>query len=141
MHCTLLRSLVGSGFFLFSLAASAQTLSQPVRTPYYSQDEIQVAHSIFDRAQSDLSRAQTNASQSKDLGNDPGDSPRYDIARTQLARLERSWDQGKFDSRQMSDTISALQMVLRDNHLLGSDRDLLGADVSRLLDFKMDYYG
>src|ERR1700691_1237126 len=107
MHRTLLHSLVGSGFFLFSLAAgafslaaSAQTLSQPLRTPYYSQDEIQLAHSIFDRVQTDLSRAQTNASRSNDLANDPGDIPRFDIAHAQLAHLEQSWDHGQFDSRQ-----------------------------------------
>jgi hypothetical protein len=140
MHRTLLHSLVGSGFFLFSLAAGAEAQSQPVRASYYSQDEIQLAHSIFDKVQTDLSSAQTNASHSNNLANDPGNSPRFDIARAQLAHLEQSWDQGQFDSRQMSDAISALQMVLRDNHLLGHDQDLLSADLSRLLDFQTDYY-
>lgn len=136
MRRLLLRSLAGSGLLLFSLAAIAQSPSQRVPTPYYSQDEVQLTHSLFDKVLSDLSVAQTDVSPSNDLG----DNPRFDIARTQLTQLEQSWDQGHFDSRQMSDTISALQMVLRDNHLLGHDSDELSADLSRLLDFQTTYY-
>jgi hypothetical protein len=140
MHRTLLHSLAGSGLFLFSLAATAQTPSHRISTQFYSQDEIQIAHSILDKVQTDLSRAQTNASQSNDVVNDPGDSPRFDVAHAQLAHLEQSWDRGQFDSGQMSATMAALQMVLRDNHLLGPDQDLLSADLSQLLDFQTTFY-
>jgi hypothetical protein len=136
MHRILLRGFVVSALLLFSLAASALTPSQPIGRSYYSQDEIQLARSMFDKVRTDLSRAQTNAPPSNDLG----DSARFDIARAQLRQLEQSWDQARFDSRQMSDTISAIQMVLRDNRLLGYDQDELSADVSRLLDFQTTYY-
>jgi hypothetical protein len=136
MHRILLRSLAGSALLVFSLAACAQSAVEQVRSPVFSQDEYQLAHSMFDKVRIDLSRAETNASPS----NGPGDSPRFDIARTQLGTLEQSWDQARFDSRQMSDTISAIEMVLRDNRLLGHDGDELSADVSRLLDFQITYY-
>ncbi len=121
-------------FVLCSLAATAQALPQPVPAPvqnrFYSSDEYQLAHSMFDRIRNDLDRAQTNTY-----------GPRFDSAHNALTALEQNWDRAHFDSRQMANTISAIQMVLNDNRLTPHDRDELSDDVSRLLDFQTDYYG
>jgi hypothetical protein len=130
-----------AGFFAVTVTASAQTASPPVTNehtvanPYYSPDEYRLAHTMFDRIRNDLYRAQTNA-----YPNDLGDTPRFDIAHNELRNLEQNWNQGHYDNRQIGDTISAIQMVLQDNRLRPHDRDVLGRDLSRLLDFKGEYY-
>ncbi len=129
IHC-----LVASCLPLFSLAASAQTLA-PVPNSYYSQDEYQLAHSMFDRVRSDLDRAQTSVNH-----NDVGDTSRFDIASMELGQLEHNWDQARFDSRQLEDTLSAIRMVLNDNRLAPYDQEALSSDLSRLLNFQTDYY-
>ena len=136
MKRILLRGLAGSGLLLFSLAASAETIPQQIQNPFYSQDEYQNTHSMFDKIRNDLYRAQTNAYPSF-----LGDSPRFDIAHSQLRTLESNWDKGVYDSHELENTISAVQMVLNDNRLMGHDRDVLSADLSRLLEFRTEYYG
>ncbi len=136
MKRILLSGLVGSGLLLASLAASAQTIPQQTQNPFYSQDEYQNTHSMFDKIRNDLYRAQTEA-----YPNYLGDSPRFDIAHNQLRTLESSWDKGVYDSQELDNTISAVQMVLNDNRLMGHDRDVLSADLSRLLEFRAEYYG
>ncbi len=136
MKRILLRGLAGSGLLLFSLAASAETIPQQKQNPFYSQDEYQNTHSMFDKIRNDLYRAQTNAYPSF-----LGDSPRFDIAHSQLRTLESNWDKGVYDSHELENTISAVQMVLNDNRLMGHDRDVLSADLSRLLEFRAEYYG
>jgi hypothetical protein len=120
---------------LVGLAASAETTPQQMTNPYYSQDEYQIAHSMFDKVNADLNRAQTNAHP-----NNLGDSPRFDIAHNELRALEQSWDKARFDSSQMANTIAALRMVENDNRLMPHDRDVIDADLSRLMDFQTEYY-
>lgn len=43
------HSLVGSSLLLFSLIASAQTTPEQFRNPFHSQDEYELAHSMFDK--------------------------------------------------------------------------------------------
>jgi len=113
-----------------SCSLAAQPAPAEVQSPFYSPDEYQLAHSMFDRIQTDLDQAQTNAY-----------SLRLDMAQNELKTLEQNWDRAHFDSEQIANTISAIQMVLNDNRLAEHDRDVLGDDVSRLLDFQTDYYG
>jgi hypothetical protein len=136
MKRILLRGLAGSVLLLFSLAAGAQTIPEQTRNPFYSQDEYQNTHSMFDNIRNDLYRAQTNAYPSF-----LGDTPRFDIAHNQLRTLESNWDKGVYDSHELDNTISAVQMVLNDNRLMGHDGDVLSADLSRLLEFRTEYYG
>jgi hypothetical protein len=141
MKRVLLRGLAGSGLLLFSLAASAQTIPQQtnpqqIQNPFYSQDEYQNTHSMFDKIRNDLYRAQTDA-----YPNYLGDGARFDIVHNQLRTLEGNWDKGVYDSHELDNTISAVQMVLNDNRLTGHDRDVLSADLSRLLEFRTEYYG
>jgi hypothetical protein len=130
-----LQSLIASSLALFPLIATVQAAEEPFANPYYSPDEYQNAHSMFDKIRTDLDRAQTDVNSSS-----LGDSPRFDIARMQLGQLENQWDQARFDSSEFNNTYAALHMVLNDNRLTGHDRDVLSADESRLLDFRSEYY-
>jgi hypothetical protein len=125
--------LLASTLALAPLAFAVQP--NETANPYYSQEEFQNTHSMFDKIQADLNQAETNAY--PDL---LGDRSRFDIARKQFTGLERQWDQGEFDTREFDNTFTALQMVLYDNRLLGHDREVLSADLSRLLEFRTEYY-
>jgi len=117
------------------LALTAQAPSQQIANPFYSPDEYQNTHSMFDKIQSDLNRAETNA-----YPNYLGDRSRFDIARNQFGKLENQWNQGRYDTNVFDNTFTALQMVLNDNRLMGHDRDVLSADLSRLIQFRNEYY-
>ena len=114
---------------------AAQTGPEQVRSLYYSQDEYQLAHSMFAKAVADLHQAQMNF-----YPGNAGDSFRFEEARAKLSELEQNWDQGHLESRQMESAITAVQLVLRDNRLTSGDGDALYADLSGLLDFQTEYY-
>lgn len=138
MKRIILQTIAASSFLLFTAAANAQIPNEPneqVNNPFYSTDQYRNTHSMFDRVRNDLYRAQTDA-----YPNYLGDNPRFDIVHNQLRALEQNWNQGKYDSSQITDTISALQMVLNDNRLMPHDRDVLSSDLSRLMDFQSEYY-
>lgn len=135
MRRLLLQSLAGCGLLLLGVAANAQVTGQEIQNPYYSQDQYQNTHSMFDQIRADLYAAQTNA-----YPNYLGDGARFDVARNELQQLETNWDSAHYDGRQMENTVAAIQMVLNDNRLMGHDRDVLGADLARLLDFRSEYY-
>jgi len=121
--------------FAWGLAVAAQTPLEQALNPYYSEDEYQNAHSMFDKIQADLSRAATNA-YSNPLGNDA----RIDVARTELVHLAHGWDHGQYYSRQFDLTTSAIQMVQNDNKLTLHDREVLSEDLIRLVEFGKEYY-
>lgn len=129
------RSLLGSALLAWGLAAAAQATPEQIYNPYYSQDQYQNTHSMFDTIQADLNRAATNA-----YPNYLGDNARFDVVRTELRQLEQSWDHGSYDSRQLDITTTVLQMVLKDNRLMLHDREVLTADLSRLREFRTEYY-
>ena len=139
MKRMILQTLVTAGFLLFNSAASAQTLNQAanrqVDNPFYSPDQYRLAHSMFDTIRTDLYRAQTDA-----YPNYFGNSPRFNIAHNDLRTLEQNWNNGHYDSREIADTISSVEMVLKDNRIMPHDRDVLGRDLSRLIDFQSEYY-
>jgi hypothetical protein len=129
------QGLAGLSLLALALAAYGQNAPEQIHDPFYSQDQYQNTHSMFDKIQADLNRAATNA-----YPNYLGDRARFDIARTALNRLEQNWDHAQYDSRQMENTVSALRMVLNDNRLTVHDRDVLRTDISRLGDFALEYY-
>ena len=133
MKHVLIRTLGGASLLLFSLTANAQTSSEQIRSPFYSQDQYQLAHSMFDKVTADLYQAQTDAGPLEG-------SSRFIGANNQIRQLKQSWDKGQYLSRQMETTISAIQTVLTDNRLMPRDRDALSADLSHLLDFRTEYY-
>lgn len=133
MKNVLVRTLAGSSLLLFSLAANAQTTSEQISNPFHSQDQYQLTHSMFDKLTADLQQAQTDAYALENIS-------RFVSANNRLRQLEQSWDKGQYLSREMESTISAIQMILNDNRFMLRDRDALSADLSRLLDFKTEYY-
>ncbi len=126
-------------FIASSLALSpwiaAQAAEEEPANPYYSRDEYQLAHTMFDKIRTDLNAAQADVS-----SGDLGDGPRFDIARMQIGQLENQWDQADFNTSTLDNTYTALHMVLNDNRLTGHDRDVLSADESRLIEFRSEYY-
>jgi|ERR1700678_920238 hypothetical protein len=135
MKRILLPSLIGSCLLFFSLGAIAEAAPEQTLNPFYSQDEYQNAHSMFDKIRSDLNAAQTDA-----YANDPRNAPRFDSAQNQLRTLEQNWDLGRYDSRELGNTLSAVRTAVNDNRLIPHDRATLDADVTRLLDFQTEYY-
>lgn len=134
MKLFFLQSLIASSLALYPWIA-AQAAEEQIANPYYSQDEYQNTHSMFDKIRADLDRAQTN-----DHPDLLGDGARFDIARMQLGQLENQWDQADFNTTTFDNTYTALHMVLNDNRLTGHDRDVLSADESRLIEFRHEYY-
>ena len=136
MKRTLMRGLFGSVLLASGLAvAAAQEPARQIYNPYYSQDQYQNAHTMFDKIQDDLNHAATNG-----YPNYLGDNARFDVARNEIGQLEQSWDHGRYDSRQFDLTTSAMQMILNDNRLMLHDREVLNADLIRLAEFRAEYY-
>jgi hypothetical protein len=128
------RYLISSGLIFFAAALGAQARDLP-DSRYYSNDEYKLAHSMFDSIESDLNRAQTSV-----YPNDLAGGPAFNIAHNELLGLEQNWDAGRYDSRQIDNTISALRTVLDDKQLMRYDQEALARDLSRLLDFRSEYY-
>lgn len=122
--------------FIASILASVPLLATTeIAGSYYSRDEYQLTHAMFDRIRADLDRAQAN-----DGAKFIGDGARFDIARTELGKLEGQWDRAHFDTSEFDNAYTALHMVLNDNRLVGHDRDVLSTDESRLIEFRQEYY-
>jgi hypothetical protein len=88
---------------------------------------------MFDKLTGDLYQAQTDVYPLRNTS-------LFVSTNNQLRQLEQSWDQGHYFSREMESTISAIQMILTNNHLMPRDRDALSTDLSQLLDLKTEYY-
>lgn len=126
MKCALILSLASS-LVVFAAGAQAQSLTIS-GSPFYSADEYQRAHSLFDKLHTDLQNAETSAPQAL-----------VTRATDQLDALENNWDNAVYSSRQMIATITDLEAVV--NHSTSFIvRANLGADVSRLLDLRQQYY-
>jgi len=97
-------------------------------SPFYSAEEYQRAHFLFDKLRTDLKTSQ---------GSTPANL--IDQAGAAVNALERHWDNAVYDSRQMDDTILVLETAV-DLSPLHRDRANLGDDVSRLLDLQQEYY-
>lgn len=118
--------LIGLGILvLFVVNASAQ--DSPSR--FYSQDEYQLVHSWFDRLQADLNQAAK-------------DTPAILVDKThsQFSALERNWDNGVYDSRQIDEALTTLRGLADDKRLLPADRDKLAADWSQMIDLRTEFY-
>src|SRR5579862_8322314 len=98
---------------IFSVGASAAEATGYRR--YYSNDEYQLAHSMFHNIQSDLNHASAGS--------------RSDLAQNKLQTLEQNWDRGRFDSQQMDAAIAALRAVAGDNALPPYRQDALARDL------------
>ncbi|HTS49163.1 MAG TPA: hypothetical protein VMH05_14530 [Bryobacteraceae bacterium] len=118
---------------LFPLRGHAQSLAvsrspSASSSPFYSAEEYQRAHFLFDKLRTDLKTAQGSTSANL-----------IDQASVAVNALQNNWDKAVYDSRQMYDTILVLETVV-DQSPLHIDRANLGDDVSRLLDLRQEYY-
>jgi len=67
------------------------------------------------------------------------DRNRLNHAESQLRDFSREWRKGKFDKGNLDDSISAIQHVLDNNHLSGSERDALWSDIEQLRKMREAY--
>jgi hypothetical protein len=131
MKRILIQSLVASNLLLFGMIAGAQTTPEQFVSPFHSPDQYELAHSRFNKLSADLQQARSY---------DLADSAMFDRAQAALRVLEQNWDSGHYQSRQIEGTVSAIQTVLRDSHLMPQDVDALAGDLSQMLDFRTEYY-
>ena len=113
------------GLLLGVAYGRAQTLAMPP-SPFYSADEYQRAHSIFEKLNADLNTAQANSSPNL-----------ISQARALVNSLENNWSRAVYDSRQIDDSIAILGRVADQSP---RDRTNISDDVSRLLDLRQQYY-
>lgn len=67
------------------------------------------------------------------------DHKRLNKAGEQLREFAKQWHKGKFDKGNLNDSINAIQRVLNDNHLSGTERDALWSDVDQLRKMREAY--
>lgn len=126
MSRSLLEVFIVSSCFFFAMAGNSQTLSISQGNSFYSPDEYQAAHTIFNKTRNDLSQIVRT---------------RQTVAAEQeVTALEQNWNQARYDSRQMANTIRELQSAINQPQLTSSDQNLLTADLSRLIEFQSEYY-
>jgi hypothetical protein len=111
-----------------AVLAVASGLILSAQSPFYSEQEYQFAHSIFDNLSTDLKTAEAHTPPSA-----------IAQARANVDVLVQNWDRGIYGPRQMDETISALETAT-DQSLSLTDRANLSDDVSRLLDLRRMYY-
>lgn len=107
------------------LAAMLPLLAQ---SPFYSEQQYQLGHSVLDDALTHLQAAQSSAAPNL-----------VSTAQAQVRNLARNWENGVYDHRQIDDVIVSLETIT-DRTVSLRDQANLAADVSRLLDLRRVYY-
>jgi hypothetical protein len=86
---------------------------------------------LFERVRTDLDRAGDKAIPFT------GDRGRVNRAKESLNDLQRKFDAGRFDERELSEVIDSVQWVVKDNLVMSArDRDVLSDDLARLREFR-----
>jgi len=116
----------------FTLTAPAALLHAqygPPNGPYRPES----VSALVDRVHEDLNRGY-------DVWHLRGsDRDRLTHAERQLRDFSHDWSHGKFDKGDLDQSISAIQHVLDNNHLTGSERDALWNDVESLRHMREAY--
>jgi hypothetical protein len=120
MRQTLNVWLVTAAMFAIGATAHAQTV--PTAGPY-TPDAV---NALVDKVQTDLNQGYSHWR----LAN--GDHERLNKAEKRLRGFAADWRRGKFDKGDLDDSISAIQHVLDNNHLSGTERDALWSDTEQL---------
>ena len=117
-------------FYILGLATALLFFveSGSAQSPFYSADEYQLGHSVFDQLSADLQTAQASTPASMN-----------GQARAEVGALVRNWDNGVYSSRQMAVAIEGVQTLINSSVSL-RDRANLDTDLSRLLDLRKEYY-
>lgn len=111
---------------LLTLGAHAQVTTSG--SPFYSAQQYERAHSLFDKLHADLKVAEGSVPASL-----------IQQARIDVDGLENNWDNGVYSSSQMDRTVGELEAVVHHSRML-SDQANLGDDVSQLLNLRREYY-
>ncbi|MGP0071971.1 MAG: hypothetical protein ACLPWF_08555 [Bryobacteraceae bacterium] len=127
-------SLVTVTLLLAATVAPAQTRFTQRSYPDVT-DAYQSGLKLYYKTWADLNDAQ------KRVTPYPGDWYRYEVARGQMDLLERTWQDGSFDRKQLNDAIDDVQFVLKVNYLSDQDRQVLEEDLNRLRDIRIRYGG
>ena len=86
---------------------------------------------LFERVRADLDRVGDRAIPFT------GDRGRVNRAKESLNDLQRQFDAGRFDERELSEVIESVQWVVNQNLLMSArDRDVLSDDLARLREFR-----
>lgn len=125
----LVKTLAGCGMFLLPLTASAQTQARPPITDRnQAQDDREARDNdrLFDRLRGDLDRAQAATLPYST------DRSRVTTARDRLDACARLVNDGDYDRRLFTDTITAIQRVVELNRLSDQTRNYLIGDLNQL---------
>jgi hypothetical protein len=116
--------------YVFGLAAALLCFVErgSAQSPFYSADQYQLGHSVFDKLLGDLQAAQASTP-----------APLNNLARAEVSTLAKGWDNAVYDSRQMDVTVEGLRTLINGCVSL-RDQVTLDADLSRLLDIQKEYY-
>jgi hypothetical protein len=116
-----------AAFTVFGVIGLAQY--GPQGGPYYPEK----VDALIDQVQQDLNHGYS-------VWKLPGDDhKRLNKASEQLRDFAKQWHKGKFDKGSLNDSINAVQKILNDNHLSGSERDALWNDTEELRKMREAY--
>ena len=127
-----------TGFALLSLLLmGASAFSQDTRAHERDNDmsnERFYRGRLFERVRIDLDRAGDKAVPFT------GDRSRVNRAKSDLNNLQREFDDGRINDRELDEVIASVEDVVRDNHVLSErDRDTLSDDLARLREFRASH--
>jgi hypothetical protein len=118
---------LAAAFTLFGVIGLAQY--GPENGPYRPEK----VDALIDQVQQDLNHGYDVWK----LGGD--ERKRLNKASEQLRDFAKQWHKGKFDKGNLNDSINAVQKVLNDNHLTGTQRDALWNDTEELRKMREAY--
>ncbi|HMD48033.1 MAG TPA: hypothetical protein VKG79_03000 [Bryobacteraceae bacterium] len=110
---------------VLGLAAMLPLLAQ---SPFYSEQQYQLGHSVFESLLNHLQAAESSAPPSL-----------VATARAQVQDLSKNWEKAIYRHRQIDDVIDSLETITNRTVSVREQANL-GADVSRLLDLRREYY-
>ena len=64
---------------------------------------------------------------------------RLERTKQELADLQIKLDHGRYDERELNDTIDSMRKSANDNRLSPRDRDVLSDDLNRLIDYRQHH--
>jgi hypothetical protein len=98
---------------------------------YRSQDSDRFYHGrLFERVRSDLDRVEDQTFPFT------GDRARLTRTKQELDELQSKLDGGRYDEREATEVVDALQAMITENRMRPRDRDILSDDLARLREFR-----
>jgi hypothetical protein len=133
MRLSFIPGIAIISLLLAGATAGAQSTSFTERGYPEVTDPYQSVLNVYYKTWSDLNQAQ------KRVVGYPGDWYRFSTAMGQFDLLERTWQDGSFETAQINDAINNMQFVLKFNNVSAQDRKVLAADLDQLRDIRLKY--